>query len=325
MAINKKKFEEDNNIKFDKINNSLFEIVGVKTNESEHLAAQPYSYWKAVGRSLIKNWTFLICLVLLIVFVLLAIIVPWNKEPVPANPDLRPGTGVMLPSLDHIFGLGTQGEDFWIEIWAGMRTTLAFAILLAFIQLTIGILLGSIWGYFKKTDIFFIQITNFLQLVPSLILLLLVIFLFGSSYWPIVLEVSLQAWIGIAATIRIQIMLIKNTDYNTASISLGSKPNKIIRKNIMPKILPVIVQTGAFSIPGAISIDASLSFFNFGFVDGQKSTSLGKILNNIMAGSAWQEYPHLIILPIILITMVSVIFFLVAKVFADSLDPKNHR
>ena len=80
-------------------------------------------------------------------------------------------------------------------------------------------------------------------------------------------------------------MLVKNTDYNIASKTLGSSSGRIIRKNIMPKILPVIVQAGIFAIPNAISIDATLTFLGFGFVDGFKRTSLGKVLNNVMAAS----------------------------------------
>ncbi|ATZ18890.1 oligopeptide ABC transporter permease [Williamsoniiplasma somnilux] len=323
--IDRDRFKKINKVKFDEIDKSLFTVVGIKNNDSEHLASKPYSYWKTVGKLLITNWTFIICVSLLLIFIALAIFVPIGKEAVPSNPTDRPSNTVANPSWEYVFGLGVQGEDFWIEIWAGMRTTLLFALLLTVIQISIGILFGSIWGYFRKTDILFIQLTNFLQLVPQLILLLLVIFLLGNAYWPIIFGISLQAWISMASTIRVQIMLVKNTDYNTASISLGSKPNKIIRKNIMPKILPVIVQTGAFAIPNAISIDSSLSFLGFAFTDGKSTTSLGKVLNNVMVGSAWQDHPHLIIIPIVLITTVSIVFFLVAKVFADSLDPKNHR
>lgn len=319
--VDETKFLKENGIEFDQLDSQLFKVVGIQDKQSEQIAAKPYSYWKAVTKILFTNWTFIICLTLLLIFIILAIVVPWGKEVIP--PGLTPGSAA--PSRDHIFGLGMQGEDFWIEIWAGMRTTLLFALVLTVIQLTIGIILGSIWGYFRKSDIFFIQITNFLTLVPQLILLLFMIFLFKAGYWPIVFGVSLQAWIMIASTVRVQIMLVKNADYNVASISLGSKSGRIIRRNILPKILPVIVQAGIFAIPNAISIDASLNFLNMGFVDGFSSTSLGRILNNIMAGSEWQVHVHLILIPIFLIAAVSTIFFLVAKVFADSLDPKNHR
>lgn len=253
-------------------------------------------------------------------------VVPHGKVVYPTSDQLTIH-GPSTPSWDHVFGTGLYGQDYWVEIWAGMQTTLLFAFLITIIQLIIGITLGSIWGYFRKSDIFFVQLTNFLQIVPSLIMILFIIFLLGPGYWPVVLGITLQSWITMAATIRIQIMLVKNTDYNTASETLGSSSGKIITKNILPRILPVIVQTGTFAIPTAISLDATLSFLGFGYVNAadRTKTSLGTIINNVMAGSEWQEYPYLIIIPVVLITAVSVIFFLAGKVFADSLDPKNHR
>ncbi|WP_051350879.1 oligopeptide ABC transporter permease OppC [[Acholeplasma] multilocale] len=333
MELNKEKFLKDTKVSYDEIDSSKFALVGAQSSESEHLASKPYSYWKSVGKLLIKSPIFIIAMAILITFIILAIVVPWGLEATPlekpnildpSNPIV--GSGMPhAPTWKYLFGLGVQGEDLWVKVWAGMRTTLMFAFILTVIQLAIGIFLGSIWGYFKKTDIFFVQLTNILTLVPSLILLLFVIFVWDKGYWPVVLGVSLQAWIAIASTVRVQIMLVKNTDYNTASVSLGSSSTRIINKNIMPKILPVIIQAGTFAIPNAISVDASLTFLGFGFVEGRKSTSLGAILNEIMAGTLWQNFPHLIIIPIILTTVISIIFFVVAKVFADSLDPKNHR
>ncbi|PPE05774.1 oligopeptide ABC transporter permease OppC [Williamsoniiplasma lucivorax] len=322
----------NNDVDINKIDPALFKVVGAKSTESEVLKSKPYSYWKSVFKLLVKSPSFIVAMTILIVFIILAIAVPWGKDATPLiKPNIDGITGEHtsgkphLPTWEFLFGLGVQGEDLWLKMWAGMRTTLAFAFVIAFIQIFVGILIGSIWGYFRKTDIFFIQLTNLLTLVPSLILLLFVVFMMKVGLAAIIIGVSIQAWIAIASTVRVQIILVKNTDYNTASVSLGSGSRRIITKNIMPKILPVIIQAGTFAVPNAISIDATLSFLGFGFTDGVKTTSLGKILNEIMAKSTWEVYPHLIIIPLVLTTTVSIIFFVVAKVFADSLDPKNHR
>jgi oligopeptide transport system permease protein len=73
-------------------------------------------------------------------------------------------------------------------------------------------------------------------------------------------------------------MLIRNREYNVMSRVLGTNPFKMIVRNILPKIAPVIVSIGAFVIPDAISLDTSLSYLKFGFVDGTTTTSLGYLI-----------------------------------------------
>ncbi|ASZ08856.1 ABC transporter permease [Mesoplasma chauliocola] len=320
--IDKEKFEKENKINFDEIDQAMFEIVQEQTSESERLSSKPYSYWKSVFKLLVTSPTFMISLFILVAILLLAFIVPEVTNYKNTSSTL---VDPQLPSWEHIFGIGMNGEDLFSRVWAGTRTTLMFAFLIAFIQVVVGVVLGSIWGYFRKSDLIFIQVASIITIVPQFILLLLMVFLFNSKgYWVIVFAISLQAWVGIAQMVRVQVMLVKNTDYNTASVSLGSSSYRIINKNIMPKILPVIVQTAAFAIPTAISIEASLAYLAFDFIpEGQ--TSLGQILNQVMNETKWQIYPNLLIAPMGVIMTVSVVFFLAARVFADSLDPKNHR
>ncbi|AVN58708.1 oligopeptide ABC transporter permease OppC [Mesoplasma florum] len=320
--IDKEKFERENRVIFEEIDSALFEVIEQKSGDSERLNSKPYSYWKSVGKLLVTSPTFMISILVLIVVLLLAFIVPEvNHYQNTASTIGKPA----LPTWEHIFGVGMNGEDLFTRVWAGARTTLLFAFLIAAIQLTVGVILGSIWGYFRKSDLIFIQVASIITIVPQFILLLLMVFLFKSNgYWVIVFAISIQAWIGIAQMVRVQIMLVKNTDYNTASISLGSNSYRIINKNIMPKILPVIVQTAAFAIPTAISIEASLAYLSFDFIP-KGQTSLGQILNQVMNETKWQIYPNLLLAPMGVIMTVSVVFFLAARVFADSLDPKNHR
>lgn len=326
--LDKEKFQLENNVDFDQIDSALFEKAKLTKNASETISSKPYSYWKSVFKILFSSKTFVISIIVILIVLALSFIVPIvnNYENGVSN-----STQPASPSWDHLFGVGMKGEDFFTRIWAGTQTTLLFALLLAVIQIILGVFIGLIWGYFRKSDIFFIQLTNIITIIPQFILLLLMMFLLGDKpwwkenvYWIIVLGVVIQAWVAISSSIRVQVVLVKNTDYNTASVSLGSSSQKIIRKNIIPKILPVIVQTGAFAIPSAISIEASLSYLSFNFIPAKK-TSLGQILNEVMNETKWQIYPNLIIAPIAVIMIIAIAFFLVARVFADSLDPKNHR
>ncbi|AKU79485.1 oligopeptide ABC transporter permease OppC [Spiroplasma turonicum] len=304
---------------------SLFKIVGNKVEEAEKINNKPYSYWKSVFSRVIRSKTFLISLILLVIIILMSATIGIGAEPVPVNP---PSVNIEAPSKEHIFGLGRFGEDLWTKMWIGTRTTLIFTLIVASIQILLGILIGSIWGYYRKLDIAFIEVTRFMTLIPSLILWLIIIFLFGGvSTLPIIIfAISLTSWISLASIIRVQIIIIRNAEYNIASKVLGTPNYKIIKKNILPKILPIIIQTSTFAIPTAIGLDSLLAYYNFGFVTNTlDQASLGSILNELLLGSDWEVFPHLLIIPVLFVGGISLLFFLAGKVFADSLDPKTHR
>ncbi|QHX36089.1 oligopeptide ABC transporter permease [Spiroplasma sp. TIUS-1] len=314
----------------------LFTLVGVNKNEGETINPHSYSYWGSVFGLLFKSKVFIVCAILFLAIIALSIIVPIGKNawPLPDDPTQVFPDASKAPSMSHWFGLGVYGEDYWTTIWIGTSVTLLFAIIIASIQILIGIIIGSIWGYNKKLDIAFIEVTRFLTLIPTLVLWLIVILLFTSSdpkwknsMFVVIIAVSITSWVALASTIRVQVMLVKNTEYNTASITLGSSGRKIVTKNILPRILPVIVQTASFSIPNAIAIDSTLNYFGFSFLSAgeRKYTSLGKILNLSLADNKWEANPSLLIFPLIMIALISIVFFLIGKTFADYLDPKTHR
>ncbi|AOG60452.1 oligopeptide ABC transporter permease [Spiroplasma helicoides] len=318
--------ESFENLDLQNLDKSLFEVVGASPEMAERITSKPYSYWKSVFKRMSKSPTFIISSILLTIIIFMAAFLARGIPAVPTYPD---GPTNAAPSAEHFFGIGLYGEDLWNKIWIGTRTTLIFTAMIAGIQIVLGIIIGAIWGYYSKFDILFIEITRFLTLIPSLILWLIIIFLFGGdkSVGVITFAISITSWVGLSSVIRVQILLTKNTEYNIASKVLGSKGPKIIRKNIMPKILPIVIQTSTFAIPNAISIDSLLAYYGFGFVPTttNKEASLGSILNELLSGSQWQLSPHLLIVPVAFVGGISLIFFLAGKVFADSLDPKTHR
>jgi oligopeptide transport system permease protein len=80
-------------------------------------------------------------------------------------------------------------------------------------------------------------------------------------------------------------MIIRNREYNIMSKLLATNNFKIMIKNILPKIAPIVISVGSFAIPDAISMDASLSYLNYGFVDGINTTTLGFILQSVLSST----------------------------------------
>ncbi|PPE04391.1 oligopeptide ABC transporter permease [Entomoplasma ellychniae] len=306
------------------LDSSLFELVGDDLSQAEQIYTKPYKYWNTVLKKVFKSYTFIVCSIILLVFLVMTCTVALGES---AVPKINLSNKNLPPSLEHWFGTGTKGEDLWNKVWIGSRSTMLFTILVFSFQTLIGITIGSIWGFYKKVDMLFLEIVRFLTAIPSLILWLVVIFIFNKGMASIVFAISLTSWIGLASLIRIQILLTRNAEYNIASKVLGSKGPKIIRKNIMPKILPIIIQTCAFVIPEAIAIDSTLAYLGFGFIpqNDNSKASLGSILNETLAGSDWQVTPHLLIVPLAVVGGISLVFYLIGKVLSDSLDPKTHR
>ncbi|QBQ07944.1 oligopeptide ABC transporter permease [Spiroplasma gladiatoris] len=291
----------------------------------ESIETKPYSYWKSVMKRVFSSKVFLLTLLVLIIFIIMAITIARGESPVPLD---RPDKLPAKPNSEHWFGLGLRGEDLWNKMWIGSRSTLVFTVIISIVQISVGIIIGLIWGYYSRLDLFFIEFVRFLSLIPSLILWLLVIFLFGgeAKIGILIGAISITSWIGIASVIRVQTILVRNAEYNVASKILGTKGFRIMLKNILPKILPIVIQTASFAVPNAIALDSLLAYYNFGFVTNSiTEASLGSILNEVIADTAWQVYPHLIIIPISFIGGISLLFFITGKIFADSLDPKLHR
>jgi len=319
--------KEKNNEDLSSLDKSMFTIVGTNIEVAERITTRPYSYWKSVFKRVFKRPAFITALILLLIVIILASTVAIGEHATPTDSDI--GNAFSSPNAEHWFGTGRFGEDLWNKMWIGTRITLLFTLAVASIQIFLGVLIGSIWGYYSRLDMLFIEITRFLTLIPTLILWLIVIFLFdgSNSLGIMIFAVSLTSWVALSSIIRVQIMLTKNTEYNIASKVLGTPGHKIIRKNIMPKILPIIIQVSTFAVPNAIAIDSLLAFYGFGLVSSAtpEIATLGSILNEVFSDSSWQVHSYLLIIPVSFIAGISLIFFFVGKVFADSLDPKTHR
>ncbi|AUF83398.1 ABC transporter permease [Mesoplasma syrphidae] len=312
------------NIDINNLDSRLFEVVGDDLQSAEQIYTKPYKYWNTVLKKILKSYTFMICASILLIFIIMTCTVALGEK---AVPEINTSNANKLPSWEHWFGTGSKGEDLWNKVWIGSRSTMIFALLVFSIQAALGILIGSIWGFYRKVDLLFLEIVRFLTAIPTLIFWLVIIFIFDKGMATIVFAISITSWIGLASLIRIQIILTRNSEYNTASKVLGSNGPRIIRKNIMPKILPIIIQTCAFVIPEAIAIDSTLAYLGFGFIPQNNNSvaSLGSILNETLEGTAWQSYPHLLIIPLMIVGGISLVFYLIGKVLADSLDPKTHR
>ena len=302
----------------------LFTRVDINDEAVEQISVNKYSYWKSVFKSVIRKPSSIISIFIILVIIFFTIFGPMMTEytvfdaPSPENAWLG-------PSKEHFFGTNSFGRDIWTLVWEGSRTSFKFAVVVALINTVLGIIIGSIWGFFRKLDPLMLEVRNFINNIPTMLVYMLLLFVLRErTFWTLVFVMCLFGWMGLASFIRNQIIIIQNREYNLASNTLGTKPDKMITHNLLPYLTSVIVTVVSTSIPAAISSEVGLSYFGLGF-SVANTVTLGQVLNNLAASGQWMDNPWFIICPAAVIVGMTVAFFTLGIDLADATDPRNHR
>ena len=334
----------------------LFTVVGTSNEKSERLDTAPYSYWRITFRSLFKNPLVIVCIAILAVLLFFAIfgtLIKYYPTSVVVNgvvlPNPTPDTVHMSkfgdPSNSYILGpnptnwfgvcysgMGAyfEGQDMWSCIWQGTKLSLLLGVTVALIDTFLGILIGSMWGYFRWLDPILIEFRNFVNNIPTLLLDILLMQFFKPymakySFLIIVFLLTALGWLGLAGFIRNQIIIIRNREYNVASQTLGSSAKAMISHNLLPYLVSVIVTVVSTAIPDAISSEVGLAFFNLSFRASDGDITLGQILTQAVADTTWMDHPYLILAPMVVMAPLTICFFYLGLALADATDPKTHR
>ena len=229
----------------------------------------------------------------------------------------------ILPSA-HSFWFGTNniGQDLWARVWSGTRTSLFIGFVVASVEALVGILIGVLWGYVRKLDRFLTEVYNVVDNIPNTIILILISYIMKPSLQTLIFAMCLTGWLGMARFIRNQIVIIRDRDYNLASRCLGTSTWRIIIKNLLPYLVSVITLRMALSIPGAIGSEVFITYIGLGLpVD---IPSLGNLINEGRKLITSASLRYQLIFPAIVLSIVTISFYIIGNAFADAADPKNH-
>lgn len=307
----------------------LFTQIPQDEAEVEKITAPRYSYWHSVLRVFFRkksNIVILALFALVIVFTYIyPIFMPFDKyENImdPAAKHLTPAAAIEKfgLSIRWIFGTGESGQSTFDAIWYGARISLTLAFICALINYTIGILIGAVWGFSKRVDNVMNEVRNVVGLVPGTLITAMMVLAFSPSFWTLVFAMCVTGWIGIAYSLRTQVIIIRDREYNLASKCLGTSTFRIATKNILPFMISFIVTMAATQIPGYIGSEAFLSYIGLGISD----TTLGKIINNaqgamVTPGWGWEFW-----CPVMLSAFISIVLFLIGQSLGDAADPRTH-
>ncbi len=226
-------------------------------------------------------------------------------------PDTRP----------FLFGTNNAGQDLWAMVWSGTRTSLTIGVMVAIFQAIIGILIGVLWGYVKALDRLLTEVYNVIDNIPTTIVLILISYIMRPGVSTLIFAMSVTGWVGMARFVRNQIVIIRDRDYNLASRCLGVGTFRIIFRNLLPYLVSVTTLRMALSIPGAIGSEVFITYIGLGLP--VSIPSLGNLINvgrKLLATSASYQ----LVFPTIVLSIITISFYILGNAFADAADPKNH-
>lgn len=217
----------------------------------------------------------------------------------------------------YLLGTTSDGKDLVKLAFSSLKTSLLIAIISSFICLFIGLIWGSISGYFGgSVDIVMERFCEILSGVPWIVVMTLTILLLGNNIFTFALALCLTGWIGVAGRTRTQFYRFKGREYVLASRTLGAKDNRLIFKHILPNALGTIVTSSVLMIPSVIFSEATLAYLNLGL---QGVDSFGVLLSENQQHLA--TYPALIVFPAIIISLLMISFNLFGNGLRDALNP----
>jgi len=224
-----------------------------------------------------------------------------------------------------IFGTNSNSQDYFKLIFTGLRFSFLLAIGVSFVNILIGLVWGSISGYFGGwTDIIMERICDILAALPSTVIITLCIlygneFNWGSASDVIALMIALfmTGWMGVSARTRTQFYRYKGREYVLASRTLGAKDSRLIFKHILPNSLGTIITGSILMIPSVIYTEASIAYLGLGL---QNQTLFGVILAN--ANTYYRgEKAFLLYIPTFIMMLLLISFNMFGNGLRDAFNP----
>ncbi|WBP83880.1 ABC transporter permease [Mycoplasmopsis edwardii] len=234
----------------------------------------------------------------------------YYAEAIKANPQIN---------LRTFLGTTQTGIDVWTQSWIGTWRAIRLALIVATIQTIIGVAIGSYLGFHVGTtiDTVIMRLIDIFSAPPTLIWLLLFATLFGTTDLTLGFALIFVGWVGSVGRTRLFIITVKDSEFITASQSIGASKARLIYKHALPSIIGKIATSYVASIPSIILSVSSLAFLGFFKSD---NANLGKIISSAPAEAISNVW--ILLLPSLILLSISVSLHFIALGVHDALDPK---
>ena len=302
------------------------------------------NFWKDGIRRLKKNKIAMVSFVFIIAIAIFAYLLPavWPysySEQMKGSNNLKPFeySASEQARIDagekvfpHILGTDRMGRDFAVRIMMGTRVSLSVGLIASVLVLIIGATYGAVAAFAGGwVDNIMMRITDILYTIPDILLIILLgmalkdpldklstqpgfkwMQTLGPNMISIFIIFALLYWVGMARIVRSQILILKESE--------GASSGRIIKKHLLTNCIGTLIVTTTLQIPASIFTESYLSFIGLGVA--APLPSLGSLATDAVKGM--NTYPHLLIAPALMISVMILVFNLFGDGLRDAFDPK---
>lgn len=300
----------------------LFEIIGPSSSlDSNRSTAASISYSQDVWRRFKENKIGKTCVIVLLLLILAAIFVPIFSPYTISEQNLL-NMNLSFMQKGHLLGTDNLGRDVFTRVCYGTRISLLIALAAVVIGLFVGAIYGGVSGYLGgNIDNIMMRFVDIVISIPYMIIVILLMVALKPGVSTIVIAYATVGWTDMARLVRGQVIKLKESEYVLASRILGADPWYIISKDLLPNTMSIIIVNLTLTIPGAIFTEAFLSYIGLGVQI--PLASLGTLASEGV--KSMQLYPHLLIVPAVVLCITMLTFNLLGDALRDILDPKLRR
>ncbi|MBO4693893.1 MAG: ABC transporter permease [Clostridia bacterium] len=334
------------------INADDFAPATADEKESLVILRDSVSFWKDGFRRLFKNKIAVCSLVVIVLIIIFAYFLPafWpyryeqqlrgseNLAPFTYSADEQAKIDAGESVFPHICGTDKLGRDFAVRLMMGTRISLTVGLVCAALVLIVGSLFGAIAGFAGGwVDNIMMRFTDILYTIPDILLIIILAMVIrdplkdlsqvsgfkwmqtvGPNLLAIFIVFVLLYWVGMARITRSQVLILKESEYVTAARAMGASKGRIIKKHLLTNCIGTLIVTTTLQIPSAIFTESYLSFLGLGVA--APMPSLGSLATDAVKGM--NTFPHLLLLPAIMISVTILVFNLFGDGLRDAFDPK---
>ena len=297
-----------------------FDPLPQEDRDAQFIAIQSKSFARNVWESFSRNRLALVGLILLALLVCAAVFGPMlSPYPYDGMDAMSRNQG---SSAAHWFGTDQMGRDVFTRVLYGARVSLLVGFASTALNLVIGVLYGSIAGYVGgRVDMVMMRIVDVIYAVPAMIYMILLMLIFGSNIYSVMLGICVNGWINMARIVRSQVMSLKEQEFSVAAFVIGASRRRILFRHLLLNSLGPIIVTVTLMIPQAIFTEAFLSFIGIGI--SAPMASLGTLAQD--AKMLMNVYPMQMVWPVLVICIVIFSLNFIGEGLETALNPRGKR